>query len=64
MISTVELEWRYCADCDALRPFEKPACAEGHGVECPDLACTVCDTARTVAQQPDRRPPAIARVAA
>ena len=64
MISTSELEWRYCADCARLRPFEAPACVDGHDADCPDLACTVCGDARTVSLQPLRRPRVIARVAA
>jgi hypothetical protein len=33
---------RWCADCRAEQLFEVPPCADGHGEDCPDLACTGC----------------------
>jgi hypothetical protein len=35
----------YCAGCRAEREFEAPPCAEGHGDDCPDLACVECGLA-------------------
>jgi hypothetical protein len=42
------LEVRWCADCSAERPFEVPPCDDGHGADCPDLACTGCGAALVV----------------
>lgn len=39
------LEVRWCSQCRADQPFEVPPCAEGHGADCPDLACTGCGSA-------------------
>jgi hypothetical protein len=36
------LEVRWCADCSAEVAFEVPPCDDGHGDDCPDLACTGC----------------------
>jgi hypothetical protein len=35
----------YCAGCRAEREFEAPPCVEGHGDDCPDLACLECGLA-------------------
>jgi hypothetical protein len=35
----------YCAGCRAEREFEVPPCVEGHGDDCPDLACVECGLA-------------------
>jgi hypothetical protein len=32
----------FCSGCSAEQPFEQPQCADGHGVDCPDWACSVC----------------------
>jgi pyruvate/2-oxoacid:ferredoxin oxidoreductase beta subunit len=36
---------RWCAECCAEQEFEVPPCADGHGLDCPDLACTGCGAA-------------------
>ncbi|MEU7615979.1 hypothetical protein AB0M91_07405 [Micromonospora rifamycinica] len=57
----------YCDTCEGVQPFEAPPCPDGHGVDCPELACTGCGAAvliATFAFQPTRladrrrRPPA------
>ena len=35
----------YCPDCAADRTFDQPVCADGHGVDCPDLCCVECGLA-------------------
>jgi hypothetical protein len=35
----------YCSTCGDEREFEQPPCADGHGPDCPERACTVCGTA-------------------
>lgn len=47
---------RDCASCGHERAFETPICADGHGADCPDLACTACGAALQVGCQPERRP--------
>jgi hypothetical protein len=37
-----------CPVCASAR-FEHPPCPDGHGADCPDLACVRCGTALTVA---------------
>jgi hypothetical protein len=39
---------RWCSDCAAEREFEVPPCVDGHGADCPDLACTGCGAAVVV----------------
>lgn len=39
------LEVRWCSQCRADQPFEVPPCADDHGADCPDLACTGCGSA-------------------
>jgi hypothetical protein len=39
---------RWCAGCEADRPFETPPCEESHGADCPDLACVECGHAIVV----------------
>jgi len=41
----VQLDYRYCPTCDAEQLFEAPACEDGHGADCPELACVTCGTA-------------------
>lgn len=36
-----------CPECGSESAFEQPLCSEGHGVDCPDLACIDCGTALT-----------------
>ncbi len=31
-----------CPTCGDDREFAAPPCDDGHGVDCPDLACVVC----------------------
>ncbi|MDT4907932.1 MAG: hypothetical protein QOG07_3088 [Pseudonocardiales bacterium] len=35
----------YCSSCADFRLSEVPPCADGHGADCPDRACTECGTA-------------------
>lgn len=35
----------HCTHCREERDFEQPPCGEGHGVDCPDLACIECGMA-------------------
>ncbi|NBE83837.1 hypothetical protein [Micromonospora rubida] len=35
----------YCDTCEGVQPFEAPPCADGHGADCPELACTGCGAA-------------------
>ncbi|OON28842.1 MULTISPECIES: hypothetical protein [Micromonospora] len=39
----------YCDTCEGVRPFEAPPCADGHGPDCPELACTGCGAALLIA---------------
>ncbi len=43
----------YCSGCGVEREFERPPCADGHGVDCPEYACVGCGNAVLVG------PPAI-----
>lgn len=36
---------RWCPVCDDEVAFERPDCLDGHGPDCPDLACTGCGLA-------------------
>ena len=42
------MEIRWCAECKDDKPFEVPPCADGHGVDCLDLACLECGFAIVV----------------
>jgi hypothetical protein len=42
-------ELRTCPSCARERPFEVPPCLDGHGADCPELACVDCGTALLVA---------------
>jgi hypothetical protein len=42
-------ELRTCPSCAGERPFEAPPCPDGHGADCPELACVACGTALLVA---------------
>ncbi|MFG1801246.1 hypothetical protein ACGFI4_13880 [Micromonospora carbonacea] len=39
----------HCDTCEGVRPFETPPCADGHGVDCPELVCTGCGAALLIA---------------
>ncbi|MEV0940579.1 hypothetical protein [Micromonospora wenchangensis] len=39
----------YCDTCGGVQPFETPPCADGHGVDCPELLCTGCGAAVLIA---------------
>ncbi|WP_320067144.1 hypothetical protein [Micromonospora sp. RTGN7] len=39
----------YCDTCEGVQPFEAPPCADGHGTDCPELACTGCGAAMLIA---------------
>lgn len=39
----------YCDLCADEMLFETPPCVDGHGADCPELACTGCGTALVVA---------------
>jgi hypothetical protein len=36
---------RHCSTCGDEREFEAPPCLDGHGFDCPELACAECGTA-------------------
>lgn len=36
---------RDCTACGDVRAFETPDCIDGHGTDCPDLACVECGEA-------------------
>ncbi|MEW2357777.1 hypothetical protein [Spirillospora sp. NPDC029432] len=35
----------YCSTCGDERDFERPPCQDGHGPDCPELACVDCGSA-------------------
>ncbi len=39
------VELRDCSTCRCQQPFEAPDCADGHDLDCPDLACVECGEA-------------------
>jgi len=39
------LQVLFCPDCAADQFFERPFCADGHGADCPELACLECGSA-------------------
>ncbi|CAO5168592.1 Ferredoxin [Frankia sp. AiPs1] len=41
-----------CAVCGGERAFEQPSCADGHGPDCPEWACTGCGHAVLVGPAP------------
>ena len=41
-----------CPTCDGPRLFEKPPCTDGHGLDCPEWACTGCGTAVLLGHNP------------
>ena len=45
----MEVEFLACPTCTEVTVVEVPPCADEHGFDCPDRACTVCGTALTVA---------------
>ena len=36
------MDIRWCAECKDEKAFEAPPCADGHGIDCLDLACVEC----------------------
>lgn len=50
MTGTVEM---WCIGCAGSRPFEPLECADGHGGDCPELACPGCGAAVLIAPWPD-----------
>lgn len=50
-----DLLLRWCAECRTDQLFEVPPCDDGHGHDCPDLACTDCGSAAVlgIAERPD-----------
>ena len=36
------MEMRWCAECKDDKAFEVPPCADGHDLDCLDLACVEC----------------------
>jgi hypothetical protein len=46
----------YCDSCEGVVPFEAPPCADGHGVDCPELVCTGCGAAVLIATFTFRAP--------
>ena len=45
----MEVEFLPCPTCTQVTVVEMPPCADEHGFDCPDRACTMCGTALTVA---------------
>jgi hypothetical protein len=45
----MEVEFLPCPTCTQVTVVEMPPCADEHGYDCPDRACTMCGTALTVA---------------
>ncbi|GAB3085646.1 hypothetical protein [Micromonospora schwarzwaldensis] len=39
----------YCDTCEGVVLFEAPLCGDGHGADCPELACTGCGAAVLIA---------------
>jgi hypothetical protein len=39
---------RHCTTCGGEREFETPPCVDGHGLDCPELACIACGSALLV----------------
>ena len=37
--------YRFCSECSDERLFEQPPCGDGHGPDCPELACVDCGLA-------------------
>jgi hypothetical protein len=54
----VQLDHRYCPTCESEQLFEAPLCQDGHGANCPDLACVTCGTALFVVVISDTATPA------
>jgi hypothetical protein len=48
----------HCAECDQIRAFEAPPCADGHGDDCPERACAECGCAVFVGLIPPAAEPA------
>jgi hypothetical protein len=38
----MRVEFRRCPGCSTQTMFEQPPCEDGHGDDCPDLACMEC----------------------
>lgn len=38
-------QYLHCSNCADFRLVETPVCADGHGEDCPDRACTECGIA-------------------
>jgi DNA-directed RNA polymerase subunit RPC12/RpoP len=53
---------RQCSACGDERSFEQPPCVEGHGEDCPELACVECGMAIIIGDAP--RPAVIVRTKA
>ena len=41
----MDVEFRPCPTCREVTIVEVPPCADDHGLDCPDRACTKCGTA-------------------
>ncbi|QLQ37110.1 hypothetical protein [Micromonospora robiginosa] len=39
----------HCDTCEGVVLFETPPCGDGHGADCPELACTGCGAAVLIA---------------
>lgn len=35
----------HCTHCQDEREFEQPPCVDGHGFDCPEVACVECGSA-------------------
>ena len=43
--------YRLCLSCGDERRFDCPPCLDGHGAECPELACVDCGAALLIDPQ-------------
>ncbi len=60
MLST----YRHCPSCHDERAFVQPPCLDGHGGDCPELACVDCGTAILLGDAPLQDTPHTIGVAA
>ncbi len=45
----------WCTECGGQQLFEQPPCLDGHGPDCPELACTSCGAAVLVGPMPQEQ---------
>lgn len=44
-VTAMALTTLHCSTCGDESSFEQPLCIDGHGPDCPELACVECGTA-------------------